>query len=290
MEEIKKEKEIIETKRRIREPKNFWYRLIKNPIFTKFSITLNIILLLVIFVGVPLGVYPYLGKKFSNYAQGETYSIFRKLFRKSLAKIELETVDYNNTLTRVLLDQRIREKYGFGIMPNWERDQEEVKQAIKILATNKISYRQLEYWICQGPIQPVMGKFSSRIGNRIDPVAKAIGGDPVIGFHRGLDIIVPTGTKVNPFLNGRVVEVGFDDTCDIGKFIAVDHGRGLISYYGHLSSINVKKGQIVSKIQIIGLSGNTGARTTGDHLHFQINLDNKPIDPEKFFEGIVAYF
>ena len=91
--------------------------------------------------------------------------------------------------------------------------------------------------------------------------------------HNGIDIAVPTGTKIYSVMSGTILDTG-DSTkiCarkQYGKWIAIDHGNGLTSMYAHLSKINVEKGQRVKRGQKIGLAGNTGY-SFGSHLHFTV--------------------
>ena len=103
--------------------------------------------------------------------------------------------------------------------------------------------------------------------------------DPFTGkraFHGGIDLAVPENTEVVSCGSGKIVKAGHNRTN--GNFIIIDHGNKYKSYYGHLSQLLVKKDDEVKKGQIIGLSGNTGM-STGPHLHFQITLDGKTINP-----------
>jgi murein DD-endopeptidase MepM/ murein hydrolase activator NlpD len=103
--------------------------------------------------------------------------------------------------------------------------------------------------------------------------------DPFTGkraFHGGIDLAVPENTEVVSCGIGRIEKAGYNRTN--GNYIIIDHGNNYKSYYGHLSRVNVKKGDEVVKGQVIGLSGNTGM-STGPHLHFQITFDGKTIDP-----------
>lgn len=278
---------VKDEKKKEKETKSFWKKLKKNPPFM-FSIVANIIFILLLGLGIPFGVYPYLMKKAANFSQQTDQAIFKKLYKKTISRVEYDIIDNNDTMARVMFNRRFQEKYGIKVLSDWEMDQDDIKQALKILATNQVKNDQIKYWVALGPKYPVQGKFSSRIGTRLDPVALSIGGDPTIGYHNGLDIKIPSGTEITPFLDGIVLEINNDPTKDLGKYIKVDHGDGLISIYGHLSHIKTRKGHPVFKSQIIGLSGNTG-RTTGDHLHFQINLNGQSINPERFFKGIVEF-
>ncbi len=88
-------------------------------------------------------------------------------------------------------------------------------------------------------------------------------------FHNGIDYAAPTGTKVLAAADGKVVGVGNNGRYAYGRWIAIDHGNGLVTMYGHLSSQSVKKGAKVNKGDTIGKSGNTGY-STGPHLHFTV--------------------
>jgi murein DD-endopeptidase MepM/ murein hydrolase activator NlpD len=89
------------------------------------------------------------------------------------------------------------------------------------------------------------------------------------GKHNGVDFAVSSGTSVMAAAGGTVVGVGSSGKYAYGKWIAIDHGNGLVTLYGHLSVQSVKKGQKVTRGGKIGLSGNTGY-STGPHLHFSV--------------------
>ncbi len=120
---------------------------------------------------------------------------------------------------------------------------------------------------------PVDGRISSGFGARAAPKAGAS------TFHRGVDFAVPVGTAVKAPANGVVVETGTDSK--LGKFVYIDHGKGVISKFGHLSDNQVvEAGQRVQAGQLIGKSGNTG-NSTGAHLHYTVTVNGKPVDPTK---------
>jgi len=95
--------------------------------------------------------------------------------------------------------------------------------------------------------------------------AGAYGGKP----HNGIDFGVSVGNSIFAVKSGKVVGVGNNGKYAYGKWIAVDHGDGLLTLYGHLSSQLVSKGSKVKTGDKIGKSGNTGY-STGPHLHFSV--------------------
>ena len=110
-------------------------------------------------------------------------------------------------------------------------------------------------------VLPVKGIVTSNVGWRHDPI------DGTIRHHNGVDIAVPTGTKVKAIAAGRVVESGPHG--GYGNLVSIDHGDGTLSMYGHNSQLEVAIGDQVQAGQTIALSGSTG-RSTGPHLHFEL--------------------
>ncbi|OCG72066.1 hypothetical protein A9G43_03200 [Gilliamella sp. Occ3-1] len=97
-----------------------------------------------------------------------------------------------------------------------------------------------------------------------------------IAPHNGVDFAVSRGTPVLSVGNGEVVIAKYSGSA--GNYIAIRHGRQYMTTYMHLDKILVKPGQQVEQGDKIGLSGNTG-RSTGPHLHFELHINNKPVNP-----------
>jgi murein DD-endopeptidase MepM/ murein hydrolase activator NlpD len=97
--------------------------------------------------------------------------------------------------------------------------------------------------------------------------------------HNGLDFGAPVGTPVQATMAGEVVFAGWSEE-GYGNLVIVENGPYRI-YFAHLDEIPVSVGQIVQRGTIIGLSGNTG-KSTGPHLHYEIRVDGRPIDPSVF--------
>jgi murein DD-endopeptidase MepM/ murein hydrolase activator NlpD len=117
---------------------------------------------------------------------------------------------------------------------------------------------------------PVKGIESSGFGWRADPIH---GGRK---FHKGTDYRADRGTPVFAAGPGVVTFQGRQD--GYGKVIYIDHGAGLITRYAHLRKIGVARGDAVVADDLIGEVGSTG-RTTGPHLHFEIRIDGRAVDP-----------
>ncbi|MBV8725080.1 MAG: peptidoglycan DD-metalloendopeptidase family protein [Candidatus Eremiobacteraeota bacterium] len=117
---------------------------------------------------------------------------------------------------------------------------------------------------------PVTGTITSPFGWRSNP----FGGAPE--FHQGLDIAAPTGTTVTAAAAGTVIMAQWYG--GYGNYILIDHGGGYSTGYGHLSAIFVSTGQTVARGQAIGAVGSTG-QSTGPHLHFEVRIAGKPVDP-----------
>lgn len=98
-----------------------------------------------------------------------------------------------------------------------------------------------------------------------------------IGEHSGLDLGVKMGTTVMAAEAGYVAKVGLG-TKWYGNYIMIIHNNNLATLYAHLSSVNVKNDQYVSKGQVIGASGSTGF-SSGPHLHFEVRSGGIPVNP-----------
>ncbi|WP_298431744.1 M23 family metallopeptidase [Geobacter sp.] len=106
------------------------------------------------------------------------------------------------------------------------------------------------------------GTITSGIGWRPDPF-----GSGRMVYHHGVDIAVPEGTAVHPTQIGIVVYAG--PYKGYGNLVAIDHGNGYVTIYGHNASVLVKPGDRVDDRTVIALSGNTG-RSTGPHVHYEV--------------------
>lgn len=99
--------------------------------------------------------------------------------------------------------------------------------------------------------------------------------------HNGIDVAAPWGTPIHAARDGMVVFAGW--FAGYGNVIFVAHGQGVVTVYGHASKLLVNVGDQVKQGQVIANVGCTG-QCTGAHLHFEVRVDDRPVDPLKFLQ------
>ena len=119
------------------------------------------------------------------------------------------------------------------------------------------------------------GKITSKFGNRNHPVLKSV------KFHRGVDIAVSLGTPVYAGIKGIVTFAG--KRGNYGNLVEIEGSDGIKVRYAHLSKIDVIAGQRVSDGEKVAETGNTGM-STGPHLHYEIIVDDSPVNPLNFHD------
>lgn len=128
-------------------------------------------------------------------------------------------------------------------------------------------------------IQPVsnanLKRLASGFGYRIDPIYKTS------RFHAGLDFAAPTGTPIYATANG-VVKIAGNLGNGYGNHVVINHGYGYQTLYGHMYRVKAKKGQRVTRGEIIGYVGSTG-KSTGPHCHYEVHKNGRRVDPVYFF-------
>ena len=138
--------------------------------------------------------------------------------------------------------------------------------------TSAIESKQAK-WDATPSIWPVKGWITSGFGKRVSPFTGQM------SVHEGVDIGAPFNTPVQSPAAGRVVVTGFDPR--MGNLVAIDHGYGMETQYGHMAKVLVKSGQKVRRGDVIGLVGSTGL-STGPHLHYHIKSNSHPVDPQRY--------
>jgi len=124
---------------------------------------------------------------------------------------------------------------------------------------------------------PVVGKLETGVGGRHNPFTGR-GWE----YHEGQDIDATFGTPVLAAASGKVIIA--QSQRGYGNVVYIDHGNGLSTRYGHLSEIDVTVGQSVTRGQTLGLVGSTG-RSTGPHLHYEVRINNQPMNPRDYLPG-----
>jgi len=122
---------------------------------------------------------------------------------------------------------------------------------------------------------------SSGFGYRSDPFT---GGG---AFHAGLDFRGPIGAPIYAAAAGTVSFTGVKQ--GYGNCVEIDHGNGLMTRYAHMSRIAASPGQKVPAGAVLGAIGSTG-RSTGPHLHFEVRIHDRPVNPRPFLEGATHVF
>jgi murein DD-endopeptidase MepM/ murein hydrolase activator NlpD len=123
--------------------------------------------------------------------------------------------------------------------------------------------------------KPVKGPITSSFGKRKDPLNRKS------AFHTGVDIRGRKGDKIHATADGVVKKACRNG--GYGNYVLIDHGNGYTTSFSHMQKYLVRKGEKVLRGQLIGHVGNSG-RSTGPHLHYEIALDKKVINPNKFMK------
>jgi murein DD-endopeptidase MepM/ murein hydrolase activator NlpD len=120
---------------------------------------------------------------------------------------------------------------------------------------------------------PVVGRITGSFGERMDPFS----GEGA--FHSGVDISGDYGAEVHAAADGIVTAV--ETRSGYGRMVVVDHGFGLNTLYGHLSSFGTEVGVHVKRGDTVGYVGVSG-RTTGPHVHYEVRINGAPVNPWRY--------
>jgi len=158
-----------------------------------------------------------------------------------------------------------------------------VDDMIKVVRFEKNQSREIagkvnlnkKLYACLPALKPTIGTYSiNGFGMRRHPILG------IMKFHSGLDINCNWGTPVRAPGDGKVVAV--ERQSGFGLVVEIDHGFGYKTIFAHLSKALVKRGQSVTRGQLIAKSGNSGL-SSGPHLHYEVHHDGKAINPIDFF-------
>jgi len=143
--------------------------------------------------------------------------------------------------------------------------------------------RAMEVYNTSTPNSYITSKFMAPMQSKItSEFGKArVYNDTLKGYHSGTDYRASVGTPIVASNDGVVALV--EDRFYSGGSVIIDHGHGIYTCYFHMSKFDVKKGQVVKKGEVIGLSGKSG-RVTGPHLHFSARVASEQVDPLQLIE------
>jgi murein DD-endopeptidase MepM/ murein hydrolase activator NlpD len=130
-------------------------------------------------------------------------------------------------------------------------------------------------------VMPVDGFISRGIGYQTNPFTG------IYQMHAGVDIAASPGTPIHAPAKGQVISAGWESG-GLGNSVVVNHGFGLTTTYGHMSVIKVHKGDMINRLDIIGLVGSTG-NSTGPHLHYEVHKNGAIVDPKNYMLVSGAY-
>ncbi|MES2137296.1 MAG: M23 family metallopeptidase [Pseudomonadota bacterium] len=120
-------------------------------------------------------------------------------------------------------------------------------------------------------------EFTSGFGVRSDPFHAGA------AMHPGIDLAGTYGTPIYATADGTVLRAGWNSG-GYGNMVELDHGRGIMTRYGHMSAVLVNAGDHITRGQQIGRMGSTG-RSTGNHLHYEVRIDGRAVNPIPFMKS-----
>lgn len=195
---------------------------------------------------------------------------------EAVAKLPQSTITAQNDST-----DKIRKGEGGPIEPNLTSNLPESNGLPSNSDKNQTSIEATLRTAENTPsIYPIVGKINDEFGWRNNPF-----GGVSYEKHPGLDIDGEKGDPVSAPASGTVLRAEWSN--GYGNLLEIDHGGGLITRYGHLSQIEVKRGDTVTRGQFIAKVGSTG-RSTGPHLHYEVRINNQPVNPHLYLPQLPA--
>ncbi|WP_285728092.1 peptidoglycan DD-metalloendopeptidase family protein [Psychromicrobium xiongbiense] len=171
--------------------------------------------------------------------------------------------------SRVTADAKVTLKFDGAQAASSTDPDSKLHDALKVSA-DKVTAAAAK-GVLAAPLAPPLVP-TSPFGYRVNPLTGQMG-----DMHTGQDFAVACGTQVFAAAGGTVTFAGWSNNGG-GNRVEIDHGNGLTTTYNHNSAIKVTVGQKLNRGDLVSLSGTTGA-STGCHLHFEVLIDGKPVDP-----------
>ena len=227
--------------------------------------------------------------------QGTTYYEYYAITEDEKEKSYVATYEDAKTVTDELKDKKSNNISKIGIVKKYDTTLPEFDTTAKIVAAlyvkppapKPVAVKTAVY---TSSYKPTYSKTENSPSNKIAigiTLAKPVNG--VItsrygyrrsGFHTGLDIAQPIGTKIKAAAAGTVEYAGWSSS-GYGIYVIISHGNGIETLYAHCKEVYVKVGQQVSQGQVIAAIGMTG-NTTGPHVHFEVRINGQCQNPQNY--------
>ncbi|MFQ3230475.1 M23 family metallopeptidase [Reinekea sp.] len=156
-----------------------------------------------------------------------------------------------------------------------ENREQQLRVLNSLLGDRKI---QSETFVAGRPISK--GWMSSRYGYRNDPF------NGNLAWHDGVDFAGKDGSTIVSVASGVVTWAG--ERYGYGNLVEINHGNGYVTRYAHAKEVLVEVGDVIKKADVIALMGSTG-RSTGPHVHFEVLLQGKSVDPAKYIDRVARF-
>jgi len=259
---------------------------------------LLIILGVAIFLGIVVSLYLFLytARKTIDHKDLEDLRAENRLLRSRLSKMTSDMEEIKKILEDIYkTDQSIRLTYGLELISSdlrvpgiggrpekgikeVTRVSNEIDQLLAVARFERESFEEINRSLQRKQdilnhtpsIMPVNGFLTSGFGPRLDPFTGRM------KFHEGQDIAAPPGTPIVAPADGVITKVTRRQ--GYGLTIEIDHGYGIRTRYAHCMAAKITPGTRVKRGEVIGLVGTSG-RVTGPHLHYEVHVAGKPVDP-----------
>lgn len=217
--------------------------------------------------------------------QNENEQIIETVRERTRDKIkELRDVITMSGLNVRKMERRAEKELAETVLPESEDSKggpyipEELSELDTDFFTDIDRMMLLDAVVNQLPIANPMpeARITSGFGRRVDPFTRRW------AMHSGQDFAGPHQGGVHAGADGIVTIA--ERKGAYGNLVEIDHGLGITTRYGHLSRIVVKEGDVVKAGQRVGTQGSTG-RSTGSHLHYEVRMNNRPLNPSKFLKA-----
>lgn len=235
----------------------------------------------------------FVGYVFSSYVDKHQYDAMEKNLasyknefmqvKSSIEKIkeaETELVNLLSHGSKEIIFNRTKDNAESGTV-NIETIREQIKESIdRIEGLKDFIQEQKNIYLATPKGWPIRGRITSDFGTRESPHHGKM------ERHEGIDISAPRGTPIYASADGIVSFSGWGK--GNGNMVIIEHGMGFMTIYAHNSKNLVIEGQKVKRGDKIALVGATG-NATGSHLHYEVWLNNKPVNPFKYMSEEVSY-